>query len=102
MTVIDHGATVKFTATFKDEDGNPATPSSATVYVSYANISTGAWTKQTIAMSGGSTMTATWASNVAMPQHGAYWNLRASGGGNDFSEFGAIEFDWNRAGLPDA
>jgi len=99
--VVDHGATLTFSAVFEDKSGNSVTPSSAQVHLRYTAISTGVVTKEMLVMTENSgAFSAAWDSSVADGTKFVYWNVRAEGA-EKISAFGRIDFDYNLAGLPD-
>lgn len=65
MTDFVRGSKLFFTATFVDKDGNPATPSSATLYLAYTDLNrTRQKTNLTMTLAG-NVGTVSWDSSVA-------------------------------------
>lgn len=76
---ISYGRSAFFTAEFFDANGNTTSPLSATLRVTYRNLTHASQTDTTILTPTGSFFTGTWSSTSA--SYGlADWNVTATGG----------------------
>jgi hypothetical protein len=79
MTTIVRGATVIFSATFTDANGNPFTPASVDLYVNYVNANRSRQSVVTPMTNGAGTWTASWESAVAPAGGVVYYSIRTTG-----------------------
>lgn len=91
------GATVHFSVTFRDADGNLTTPDSATVKLKFRLAAGGIGTdSKTLEPDGGNNWKATWDSSVARPGL-VSWSLRSLQGSDKIADDGAFTLLANSA-----
>lgn len=79
MTVFVRGSAITFRATCKDQHGDPITPDSATLHLSYVEAATGKRVADSATMDiEGDTVSVVWDSSVASDGMPVVWHIRAA------------------------